>query len=154
MQLTQPRIDVSIATQTLTLWDGGRQIKQWPCSTSKFGIGFAEGSLKTPLGSFTIADKIGDEAEPGTVFKGRKPVSHWQAGDETEEDLVLTRILWLSGLELRNANTRERYVYIHGTNGEDRIGRRASHGCVRLRNRDMVELYDWVPTGTLVCIEE
>jgi L,D-transpeptidase YbiS len=152
MQLKHPRIEVSISAQQLSLWDGHRQVRSWPVSTSKFGIGFDEGSLKTPIGGFVIVEKIGDEAEPGTIFKARKPVGHWVPGVATDDDLVLTRILRLDGIERRNANTLDRYVYIHGTNGEDRIGRRASHGCIRLRNRDMVELYDLVPEKTSVWI--
>lgn len=153
MQLMRPRIEVSISSQQLALWDGHRQVKSWPTSSSKFGIGFEEGSLKTPIGGFLISEKIGEEAELGTIFKARTPVGHWEPGTPTDEDLVLTRILRLDGIESRNANTQERYVYIHGTNGEDRIGRRASHGCIRLKNRDMVELYDLVPEQTPVWID-
>ncbi|MCB1226735.1 MAG: L,D-transpeptidase [Verrucomicrobiales bacterium] len=155
MQLLRPRIEVSIANQSLTLWDGSRQVAQWPCSTSKFGVGFEEGSFKTPVGAFEITEKIGDEAESGTIFKARQPVGHWQHGGEHagDEDLVLTRILRLAGREPRNANTHERYVYIHGTNGEDRIGRRASHGCIRLSNRDVIDLFDRITEGTPVFID-
>ncbi len=152
MQLSQPRIEVSVGPQLLTLWDGSRQVRSWPASTSKFGLGSAEGSFKTPLGAFQIREKHGDGAEWGTILKGRKPVGLWKPGDETESDLVLTRILWLDGLQPHNANTFQRYVYIHGTNGEDRIGRPASHGCVRLANTPMIELYDLVPVGTPVWI--
>jgi lipoprotein-anchoring transpeptidase ErfK/SrfK len=98
-------------------------------------------------------EKHGDGAAPGTIFKARQPVGLWQAGMDVAEDLVLTRILRLDGTEARNANTFDRYVYIHGTNGEDRIGRPASHGCVRLSNQEMIELYDLVPVGTPVWIE-
>jgi len=153
MQLKHPRIEVSISSQQLTLWDGQRQVRAWPVSTSKFGIGFEEGSYKTPVGGFVISEKIGEEAELGTIFKARKPVGHWEPGISTEEDLVLTRILRLDGIESRNANTFDRYVYIHGTNGEGRIGRRASHGCIRLRNQDMIDLYDHVPEKTPVWID-
>lgn len=153
MQLTRQRIEVSISTQRLSLWEGTRMVRTWPVSTSKFGIGFQEGSLKTPVGGFVIKEKVGDGAASGTIFKARQPVGHWQPGMDVEEDLVLTRILRLDGIEARNANTFDRYVYIHGTNGEDRIGRPASHGCVRLGNREMIELYDLVPVGTPVWIE-
>ena len=109
--------------------------------------------MKTPIGGFVIREKIGEGAAEGTIFKARKPVGHWQPGMDTAEDLVLTRILRLDGLEARNANTFARFVYIHGTNGENRIGRPASHGCVRLRNRDMVELFDLVNAGDPVWID-
>lgn len=152
MQLTQPRIEISISTQLLSLWDAERQIKSWPISTSKFGIGFQEGSYKTPVGGFVVREKHGGGEPSGTIFRSRLPVGVWQPGMDTDDDLVLTRILRLDGMEDRNANTFDRYVYIHGTNGEGKIGRPASHGCIRLRNVDMIELYDLVAEGTSVWI--
>ncbi|MCB1276313.1 L,D-transpeptidase [Prosthecobacter sp.] len=154
MAHTRPQIEVSIGTQRLRLWDGERLVREWPCSTSKFGIGFTEGSNKTPLGRFVVKEKHGEDAERGTIFKARKPVGHWEPGMDTKTDFVLTRILWLQGLEPHNSNTYERYIYIHGTNDEQSIGRPASHGCVRLRNQDVIELYDLVPEGTPVWIGE
>lgn len=153
MQLAQPRIEVSISTQRLGLWDGCRLVKSWPVSTSRYGAGFEEGSLKTPVGGFVVKEKHGNGAASGTIFKARQPAGMWRPGMDVEEDLVLTRILRLDGIEARNANTFDRYVYIHGTNGEDRIGRPASHGCVRLANREMIELFELVPVGTPVWIE-
>ncbi|MBX7208050.1 MAG: L,D-transpeptidase [Verrucomicrobiaceae bacterium] len=154
MSLAQPRIEVSIGTQRLRLFDGHRLVREWPCSTSKFGIGFVEGSNKTPLGGFVVRGKHGAGAEHGTVFKAREPVGVWREGEVTSDDLVLTRILRLDGTEARNANTFERYIYIHGTNDERLIGQRGSHGCVRLGNADVIELFDLVPEGTPVWIEE
>lgn len=154
MNPTRPRLEVSIGTQRIQLWDGARLVREWPCSTSRFGIGFVEGSNKTPLGSFVVREKHGAGAECGTIFKARQPTGLWRAGDVTKDDLVLTRILRLDGAEARNANTFERYIYIHGTNDEALIGRPGSHGCVRLRNADVIELFDLVPDGTPVWIEE
>ncbi len=154
MQLSQKRLEVSIATQTLSLWEGRRLVKSWPCSTSKFGIGFAPGSNQTPLGAFRIMEKHGDGASLHTIFKSRKPTGEWQPGTITDDDLILGRILWLEGAEDRNANTKDRYIYIHGTNGEEKIGQIASHGCIRLRNADVVELYDKVDIGMAVWIGE
>jgi len=154
MNLTSPRIEVSIGTQRLCLFEGMRLVREWACSTSKFGLGFSEGSNKTPLGSFVVKEKHGEGAECGTIFKSRQPVGLWTPGMETKTDLVLTRILWLHGLEERNGNTFLRYIYIHGTNDERGIGRPGSHGCVRMRNREMIELFDLVPLGTLVWIGE
>jgi hypothetical protein len=154
MQLSQPRIEVSVGTQTLSLWDGQRQMKHWPCSTSKLGIGFQEGSNKTPLGAFRIAEKYGAGAPLHTIFKGRKPVGEWDSAHPTDDDLILARILWLEGCEGRNANTKQRYIYIHGTNGESLVGQPASHGCVRLRNADVAELFDTVGAGVPVWIGE
>ena len=114
------RIEISVGTQRLGLWQGTRLLKAWPCSTSKFGIGFQEGSNKTPLGHFEVSEKHGDGAALGTIFKSRRPVGHWTPGMQTQDDLVLTRILWLHGLQPGNANTFQRYIYIHGTNDEAR----------------------------------
>jgi lipoprotein-anchoring transpeptidase ErfK/SrfK len=154
MSLQQPRIEVSISTQTLRLFDGIRLVREWPCSTSKFGLGSLEGSNKTPLGSFIVKEKHGEGAESGTIFKSRQPVGLWTSGMDTKSDFVLTRILWLHGTQSHNANTHSRYIYIHGTNDEQSIGRPASHGCVRLHNRSVIELYDLVPIGTPVWIGE
>lgn len=154
MSLQQPRIEVSIGTQTLRLFDAIRLVCEWPCSTSKFGLGTVEGSHKTPLGSFIIREKHGDGAPSGTIFKGRQSVGLWTPGMDTTSDFVLTRILWLHGTQPHNANTFQRYIYIHGTNDEKSIGRPASHGCVRLRNQAVIELFDMVPEGTPVWIGE
>ena len=144
-------IRVSVSEQTLHLVSNGRTVKSWPVSTSKFGLGTEPGSFKTPLGRFRIAEKIGEGAEPWSVFKSRQTTGE-KAAAGGPEDGVLTRILWLEGLDPDNANTRERYIYIHGTNQEDLIGQPASHGCVRLRNDDVVELFAMVPPGTPVTI--
>lgn len=154
MSPADPRIEVSIGTQRLRLFDGARLVREWPCSTSKFGIGFTEGSNKTPLGHFMVKEKHGTDARSGTIFNARQPVGLWEPGMDTTSDFVLTRIFWLHGLEPRNANTYLRYIYIHGTNDEQSIGRPASHGCVRLRNRDVIELFDLVTVGTPMWIGE
>lgn len=154
MSLASPRLEISAGMQQVRLYDGHRIVRDWACSTSKYGLGFTEGSNKTPLGSFEVKEKYGDGAEIGTIFKSRLPVGKWTPGMETQSDLVLTRILWLGGLEPRNANTYQRYIYIHGTNDEASIGRIASHGCIRMRNREVIELFDLVPVGTPVWIDE
>jgi len=146
------KIRVSIASQQLDLVSSdGAILASWPVSTSRFGIGFEEGSFRTPTGQFRILEKIGDGASPWAVFKSRKPTGDIASPEvEGEEDLILSRILWLEGLDQENANTRDRYIYLHGTNQESLIGTPASHGCVRLRNLDMIELYDRVDPGTWV----
>jgi len=154
MNLSRPRIEISIGTQTLALWDGTRLVKQWPCSTSKFGVGFREGSNQTPLGAFRVAEKHGEGMSQRTIFKARTPVGEWNPADLSSDDLIVSRILWLEGMEERNANTKDRYIYIHGTNEERRVGQTGSHGCVRLRNADVAELFDAVPVGTPVWVEE
>ena len=154
MSFASPRIEVSIGTQSLRLWDGLHLMHEWPCSTSKFGLGTQPGSNKTPLGSFIVKEKHGDGTPTGTIFKSRQPTGQWQPGMETQSDLVLTRILWLGGTQPHNANTFDRYIYIHGTNDEARIGRPMSHGCIRLKNTAVIQLFDLTPIGTSVWISE
>lgn len=138
----------------MRLLDKNTVLKEYPISTSKFGLGCEEGSYKTPLGEFSIERKIGEGAEEGTVFKGRKPTGVWKPGDPTETDMILSRIMWLTGCEEHNCNTHDRYVYIHGTNDEELIGTQASHGCVRMRNHDIIELFDLIEEGVRVQIED
>jgi len=145
-------IHVSIRDQQLTLKENERPIRTYPVSTSRFGIGTEQGSFETPTGRFSLAKKIGSDMPSGTIFVGRVPLQPEEAPPPTE-DLVTSRILWLDGLDKQNANTRDRFVYIHGTKHEDKIGRAASHGCVRMRNADVIELFEMVDEGTLVVIE-
>ena len=153
MQSGRTKIDISIKDQRLTLTRDGESIRSYPVSTSHFGIGTEEGSMKTPLGSFRIAEKIGDSAAPGTIFKARVALGPDDPLPDTE-DFVTTRILWLDGLDEENANTRGRYIYIHGTKHEDKIGTPDSHGCIRMRNTDVIELFDLVDGTTQVVIRE
>jgi lipoprotein-anchoring transpeptidase ErfK/SrfK len=148
----QLKIQISVGEQRLTLKNGRKKIATYPISTSRFGLGSKKGSFKTPTGKFRIAEKIGDGKPAGTIFKSRQPVKATKKMLR-EEDLVMTRILWLDGLEPRNANTHDRYVYIHGTNHEEEIGTAASHGCVRMKNDDVVELFERVTEGTPVEIK-
>lgn len=141
-----------MAKQQLTVKQGRKILQRFPISTSRFGLGSEEGSMKTPLGRFRVAEKIGDGTPVGTVFKERKPVPQ-TAEELPDEDLVMSRILWLDGLEEHNANTFDRYIYIHGTNHEEDIGMPASHGCIRLRNPDMIVLFDLVGPDTPVAIK-
>ena len=145
-------IYVSIRDQQLTVKENEQPIRTYPVSTSRFGIGTEEGSFKTPTGRFRVAEKIGSDMPNGTVFVGRVPLPA-DEGFPPTEDLVMSRILWLDGLDEQNANTRDRFVYIHGTQHEDRIGTAASHGCVRMRNADVIELFEMVDEGTPVVIE-
>lgn len=140
------RIFISIPSQTLHLFTPGAAPLTFPISSSRFGLGFEPGSFRTPTGRFRIAEKIGHDHPPGAVFRARKPTGEIasQGGDE---DKILTRILWLDGLDPDNANTRDRYIYIHGTNQEHLIGTPASHGCIRMRNDDIIALFDLVDVG-------
>ncbi len=151
MQTTSPTIRVSIDAQRLDLLDQDRVVASYPVSTSRFGLGSDEGSRKTPLGRFCIGEKIGADAPVGTIFRGRVPLRPNEPPPDTE-DHILTRILWLDGLEPQNANTRSRFIYIHGTNHEDRIGRPDSHGCIRMKTEDLLALFEAVSAGTEVVI--
>ena len=146
-------IHISIRDQRLTLTEGETLVRTYPVSTSRFGIGTEEDSMKTPIGRFRVAEKIGDGLPSDTVFQSRVPLKADDPLPPTE-DLVMSRILWLDGLDEHNANTRDRFIYIHGTKHEDKIGNPASHGCVRMRNADVIELFHLVDEGAPVVIEE
>jgi lipoprotein-anchoring transpeptidase ErfK/SrfK len=146
------QILVHVPTQTLDLIaDSGELVARFACSTSQFGLGTEPGSFRTPTGRFRICEKFGEGEPEGRIFKARKPTE--EIGSPLDpEDRVQTRILWLDGLDPENANTRERYIYIHGTNAESALGTPASHGCVRLSNADVIAVYAQVPIGTLALI--
>ena len=138
---------VDVGRQSLEVLQAGQPLKSYAISTSKYGLGTEEGSNKTPLGRFVILDKIGADAPLGMVFKSRLPTGTI-ATPGGEEDLILTRILRLNGIDPENANSWDRYIYIHGTNQEEQIGTPASHGCIRMRNADIVELFERISEGT------
>jgi len=150
---TSRSIYISIHDQRLTLREGESLISTYPVSTSRFGIGTEEGSMKTPIGRFRVAEKIGGNMPSGTIFRSRVPLNP-EDPLPTTEDLVMSRILWLDGMDEHNANTRDRFIYIHGTKHEDKIGSPVSHGCIRMRNADVMELFDLVHEDTPVVIEE
>ena len=146
------QIRIHVPSQTLDLIDDGRLLRRYVVSTSRFGLGTEPGSNRTPTGSFRIAEKHGDGAPPGEVFISR--VATGRIGQEGDEkDHVQTRILWLEGLDPANANTFERYIYIHGTNAESQLGTPASYGCVRMNNDDICDLYALVEVGATVQID-
>jgi hypothetical protein len=133
-------------------------IESMSVSTSSRGLGSREGSYRTPTGIHRIAEKIGDGAPEGRIFRDRRDTgANWYDG-LTEDNLILTRILRLHGLEEGlnkgpHVDSFERYIYLHGTNKEDQVGTPLSHGCICLRNRDIVRLYDLVPEGTIIFID-
>jgi lipoprotein-anchoring transpeptidase ErfK/SrfK len=149
---TRHHVVVSIPEQRLALLDNGAVIATYPVSTSKFAIGDAPGSRGTPLGELEIAKKIGDAAPSGMVFKDRRPTGEILVPDAPGRDPIVTRILWLRGLEAQNANAYGRYIYIHGTPEERNIGTRASFGCIRMRSRDVIQLFDIVGPQARVTI--
>jgi lipoprotein-anchoring transpeptidase ErfK/SrfK len=152
-------VRVSLAAQTLTLERGGRPVKTYSVSTSKHGAGELNGSLKTPRGRHVVRAKIGAGAPLNAVFRGRRPTGEVYSADlaraEPLRDWILTRILWLSGTEvgrnrLGNVDTMRRYIYIHGAPDTEPLGSPSSIGCIRMANRDVAELFDLVPAGTVV----
>ena len=149
---TRHRIVISVPEQRLALLDNGALVATYPISTSKFALGDAPGSRATPLGELQIEKKIGGGAVLGTVFKDRRPTGEILVPDAPGRDPIVTRILWLRGLETQNANAYGRYIYIHGTAEERNIGKRASYGCIRMRSRDVIQLYDAVGWGARVTI--
>ncbi|WP_309398406.1 L,D-transpeptidase [Cerasicoccus maritimus] len=158
---TNHALYVSIGEQKLWAWEEGKLRKIYAVSTSRKPPSCVENSLGTPTGLHVIDEKIGDGLPAGAVLKGRVPTGencYELEAARNEENLITTRILWLRGLEKGvnagpGVDTHDRYVYLHGTNQEDRIGTPNSHGCVLLSNEDVVELFDATPSGALVLIE-
>ena len=153
MQRGETKIDISIGDQLLTVKRGDETLRSYPISSSRFGLGTEAGSMKTPTGDFRVAEKIGHEMPINTIFRSRVPLGPDDPPPPTE-DLVMSRILWLDGTEEHNANTHDRFIYIHGTKHEHKIGTPDSHGCIRMRNADVAELFELVDEGTAVVIRE
>lgn len=149
---TRHHVVISIPQQRMAVLDNGALMTTYPISTSKFALGDIPGSNGTPLGELEIAKKIGGSAPSGMVFKDRKPTGEILAPDSPGRDPIVTRILWLRGRESQNANAYHRYIYIHGTPEERTIGTRASYGCIRMRSRDVIQLYDIVGPRARVTI--
>ena len=157
-------IEISISEQSLTLFDdNGMQVSRYVVSTAANGVGCVKDSGCTPLGAHIIRAKIGAGAAENTVFVGRRATGEMFNPELKiqfpERDWILTRILWLSGTEpgrnrLGNVDTMQRYIYIHGTPDATELGAPGSHGCVRMRNADLIALFDQVPVGTTVNIHD
>lgn len=149
---TRHQIVISARDQKLALLDRGNVMAIYSVSTSKFGLGDSRGSRFTPLGKLQVAEKIGDNAPPGTVFKSRRRTGEVVLANSPGRDPIVTRILWLRGLEGQNANAFRRDIYIHGTPEEWKIGSPASYGCIRMRSSDIIQLYSIVGNGAAVTI--
>jgi lipoprotein-anchoring transpeptidase ErfK/SrfK len=142
----------------------GRILADYPVSTAAKGLGCEDGSNRTPTGVHRIAERIGDAEPIGRVFRARVPTDEIaeisaDLGYRSPEDLITTRILWLEGLEEGvnrgpGVDSHDRYIYIHGTPEEGRIGQRASHGCVRMRNADVVDLFGRLAESVVVYIHD
>jgi L,D-transpeptidase YbiS len=156
MSETNVKLIVYARKQTAEIFVNGNLFKKYVVSTAAKGLGCEKDSFKTPTGLFRVSEKIGANAAPGTVFESRLPTGELWSRDkgnplhDTKDDLKLTRILWLEGCESHNANTKDRYIYIHGTNREDFLGTPASQGCIRMSNKDIIELFDLMPVGASV----
>lgn len=157
-----PVIAIDLAAQSLALTDRSGAVVRYPVSTSKYGAGEQQGSFRTPRGRHEVRAKIGGGCPVGTVFVGRRPTGEvWSealARAHPDRDWILTRILWLSGLEpgvnrFGDVDTMRRYIYIHGMPNTEPCGEPGSIGCIRMRNDDILELFDRVDVGTVVHIE-
>ena len=143
---------ISVADQKLVLLNDGDLVTKYPISTSRFGVGDSFYSYKTPVGKLRVCEKIGSSLDPGTVIKKRTPTSEVIPVNAPGRDPIVTRILWLEGLEGQNHNAKARCIYIHGTPEERTIGLPKSWGCIRMRSSDVVTLFGNVPVGTEVTI--
>ncbi len=149
---TTHRIVISIPEQRMLVLEAGKPIARYQVSTSRFCESDRPGSCGTPLGELEIARKIGGDAPAGAVFKNQRETGEILRPDTPGRDPIVSRILWLRGLEACNRNAYGRYIYIHGTAAEARIGMPASFGCIRMRSADVIRLYDLVGVGAKVDI--
>ena len=165
----QDSLIISIASQQLYLFQKQSLVQSYPISSAENGIGNLSGSNKTPLGVHQISEKFGYDTASASIFKARKnthtiaKILH-SKNEKSADDNITSRILWLDGLEDginkgtdakgNNVDSHSRYIYIHGTDEEGRLGQPASHGCIRMANQDVIELFDQVDIGCLVLITE
>ncbi|MEY8203728.1 MAG: L,D-transpeptidase [Bermanella sp.] len=154
-------VHINIDEQTLSMLDADRVIKRFSISSALRGVGQRQGSAQTPLGSHYVRAKIGEGMALNTVFVGRRPTGEIYdarlAAQHPSRDWILTRILWLCGRQvglnrLREVDSMARYIYIHGTPDTEPMGEARSHGCIRMRNRDLLTLFNWLPAGCPVII--
>jgi lipoprotein-anchoring transpeptidase ErfK/SrfK len=164
MQLmSKLEIHISVSRQILELCEQGRVVVQWPISTALKGVGNVEGSQQTPLGRHRVRARIGEGQPLNSVFRGRRPTGETYTAaigaEFPSRDWILTRILWLCGEEKGfnrggNVDSQRRYIYIHGTPDSEPMGEPRSHGCIRMRNQDVLALFERVPAGTPVIITQ
>ncbi len=160
-KLTQCLV-IDVKQQVLKIYDQDKMIKTYPVSTAKNGTGNDEGSYQTPFGFHVVDEKIGDQQPINMLFKAREPTGDIALIDHpefTQQDSITTRILWLSGLQegvnlSGSLDTKQRYIYIHGTADESHIGQAVSHGCIRMKNVDILELFNRIDDKAIVYIEK
>ena len=149
---TSNQLIISVRDQKLVLLRNGSKVAVYPVSTSMFGLGDAWGRMTTPVGYLAVEKKIGDNVPVGAVFHNRRLTGEVLQPNTPGRDPITTRIIWLRGLEAQNAHAFQRCIYIHGTPEEKKIGRPASYGCIRMKSKDVAELYNQVPVGAVVQI--
>src|ERR1700730_11936637 len=147
-------IVVSVPDQQLAVIDRGKLISKYSISTSKFGLGDGSGSYRTPLGILFVSAKFGDHLPAGAVIKNRVSTGEIVNPNAPGRDAIVSRVIWLLGLEQENRGARDRCIYIHGTPEERLIGRPASFGCIRMRSRDVIALYDLAHIGMHVTVTQ
>ena len=145
-------IVISVPDQQLALIDRGKLISKYAISTSKFGLGDGNGTYRTPLGTLFVSAKFGDHLPAGAVIKNRVPTGEIVNANAPGRDAIVSRVIWLRGMEQQNRSARDRCIYIHGTPEECRIGTPASFGCIRMRSHDMIALYDFSHIGMHVTV--
>ena len=159
--LSEIHINVDISQQRMYLFNQNKLVKSYPVSTSSFGEGQIENSFKTPLGKHVISELFGTNVDKNEIFVNRVLINRKATiidnSIDTDNDFITSRIMWLKGLEDGknlggNVDSYSRYIYIHGTQEEGLIGKKASHGCIRLFNHDVIELYEIIEEGTTVNI--
>jgi lipoprotein-anchoring transpeptidase ErfK/SrfK len=149
---TRHHLVISAADQQMVVLRDEKPIGYFPVSTSKFGLGDGHGTNMTPVGKLRVKKKIGDGAPPGAVFKSRAFTGEVLPVDAPGRDPIVTRILWLDGKEPKNRKAFERFIYIHGTPEERNIGLPVSYGCIRMKSRDVIRVYETVGVGAKVTI--
>jgi lipoprotein-anchoring transpeptidase ErfK/SrfK len=145
-------IIISVPDQQLALIDRGKLISKYAISTSKFGLGDGNGTYQTPHGTLFVSAKFGDRLPAGAVIKNRVPTGEIVKANAPGRDAIVSRVIWLRGMEQQNRSARDRCIYIHGTPEEGRIGTPASFGCIRMRSRDVITLYDLAHIGMHVTV--
>lgn len=152
--LPRERLLISVADQKMRLLRDGQKVADFPISTSRFGEGDQVNSYRTPLGHFVISQKIGAGLPAGAVLKRKRPTGEVLGVNALGRDPIVSRILCLRGQDVSNRNAEPRSIYIHGTPKEKQLGQKASFGCIRMRSRDVIQLYSIVGSGTPVVVRQ
>lgn len=148
--MSERKLLINVATQEARLYEGKRLKEIFNISTAKNGPGNVAGSYCTPTGTLRVAEKIGACAPLGTIFKDRVATDVWDGQERENESPILTRILWLEGAEPANSNARDRFIYLHGTSHESKLGTPNSQGCIVFGNKDIVKVFDELQVGDVV----